>query len=953
VRSSATPATTPAPAVAARPRERRSGGRDDWHLVPRFMLRVGGLPFRTADALTTPGSAAWADEVLQVRRGLRERGARLADVLQQRVAGSIDDPAARRTLINLRRAVFNSRAPRGLDAAEPLLPAADMAALRAWAAERERGEDLLRAGSAVVAREIAATRGELRRIAAGTDLRHGVQLSSGSLDGYLDDYLERGDGPLSKRERRIERSFLEYLYRTACKTSPFSTLTAVSAGVFGDAGGLPLHARIGGWHKHSSTRLNIAVLARLSDLLTVTPQTRRDLPVRATHALEATHDRVRYLRKRRAADGDADAAVTLDAVHESLFYLPSGDLLSDVLTLFGDDLVPFGEAVDRLTAARPGRAREDVDAYLTELLRLGLLVVPGLHVDIHDPDPVGSYGAGLRALGTGWSADLAAIVDRMGADVAAFATADLSGRRDLLGRIKGSVEAAHRRLDREDVPVLRTLVYEDTTLPDVAVTADVRAWTERLTPGLQQLADILPAFDANLVRRLVTKGYFTVRHGKGGVCEDFLSFAHEFGQDFWDNYNQRLMRHQRFEGTAFHPYDNWFRQDEITRIDKARAAIADEIGRRYRERVEDANGKGDGGAERELELDEEFLRGVRDLLPPSCTEGLRPLSFFLQVAQRDGGDPRVVVNRVYSGLTLLFSRFAHCFDAGLTETLRRSLDAVAPPGAVFAELKGGYDATNLNLHPIVTPYEVVCPGETSFRPEAERIPVEDLVVEHDAAADRLLLRSRRLGVEVIPVYLGFLLPMALPEVQQVLLNFSCTSMVQLDLWEGTGLREQTGALPRVTLGDVVLQRRSWRFTPDTLPPAVAGQPDEQWFLAWREWQRAAGLPRHVFAALGGEHKPQYVDFDSYPCVRLLDTAVRKSQSPVVLSEMLPGPDELWLGEGGERYVTELTVELDGLARPDAAGTPYDGVAPYEGSPREASGGPGDAGVRDEARETQR
>ena len=90
MRSSATPATTPAPAVAATPRD-RSGGRDDWHLVPRFMLRVGGLPFQAAEGLTTPASAAWAEEVLQVRRGLRERGARLADVLEQRVAGSIDD----------------------------------------------------------------------------------------------------------------------------------------------------------------------------------------------------------------------------------------------------------------------------------------------------------------------------------------------------------------------------------------------------------------------------------------------------------------------------------------------------------------------------------------------------------------------------------------------------------------------------------------------------------------------------------------------------------------------------------------------------------------------------------------------------------------------------------------------------------------------------------------------
>jgi hypothetical protein len=902
--SSAMPSTKPPQAPAGPAPDSRTEEGAAWHLVPRFMLRVGGLPFGTAEALATPASAAWADQVLDAQQRLGVRGARLADVLQERIARSLDDPAARRTLINLRRDVFNSRTPRALGAAEPVLPPHERADLREWAAERERGDALLRSGSAVVAEEIAGSRAVLRRVAAETDLRYGIQLSSPSLDTYLDGYLRRGDGRLSKQERRIERSLLEYLYRTACKTSPFSTLTAVSVGVFGEADGSPLAARIGGWDKKSSTRLNIAVLARLSELLTVDARIRRDLPVRATSGLQVHHDRVRYLRKLRGADGNADAAVTLDAVHESLFYLPAGEVLSDTLALFGDDALTFGEAVQRLASAGPDRPEDEVEAYVAQLLRLGMLVVPDLQVDIHDPDPVRTYGQGLRALRTGWGDGLAGLVDRMGDDVARFAGADLGRRRELLSGIKESVAEAHTLLGREDVPVLRTLVYEDTTLPGLTVTADAGTWAERLAPGLQRLAGILPAFDGNLVRRLVTKGYFRVRYGEGGRCDDVLAFAHEFGQDIYDNYNQRLMRHQRFDGTTFRPYDNWFRQEEIAQIDRARAAVAEEMARRYHDRADGAD----------VELDEDFLATVGGMLPRSSREGLRPLSFFLQVARQGTEDPLVVVNRVYSGLTLLFSRFAHCFDSDLTTSLQRSLDTVVPPGAVFAELKGGYDATNLNLHPVVTPYEVVCPGETSFRPEAEQIPVEDLVVVHDPAADRLLLRSRRLGVEVIPVYLGFLLPMALPEVQQVLLNFSCTSMVQLDLWEGTGLREgESGALPRVRLGNVVLQRRSWRFAADRLPPAVAGQEDHEWFLAWRAWQRTAGLPRRVFASLGGEHKPQYVDFDAYPCVRLLDAAARKSASAVTFTEMLPGPDGLWLRDGGDRYVTELTVELDHMA----------------------------------------
>ena len=87
--------TAPA-APSADPARSQDADRVSWHLVPRFMLRVGGLPFETAAGLATPASAAWADGVLDARPRLRERGARLADTLQDRVARGLDDPAARR-----------------------------------------------------------------------------------------------------------------------------------------------------------------------------------------------------------------------------------------------------------------------------------------------------------------------------------------------------------------------------------------------------------------------------------------------------------------------------------------------------------------------------------------------------------------------------------------------------------------------------------------------------------------------------------------------------------------------------------------------------------------------------------------------------------------------------------------------------------------------------------------
>jgi hypothetical protein len=62
----------------------------------------------------------------------------------------------------------------------------------------------------------------------------------------------------------------------------------------------------------------------------------------------------------------------------------------------------------------------------------------------------------------------------------------------------------------------------------------------------------------------------------------------------------------------------------------------------------------------------------------------------------------------------------------------------------------------------------------------------------------------------------------------------------------------------------------------------------------------------------GSNKPQYVDFDSYFSLCLLDNTVKTAANRVVFTEMLPDQDDLWVGRDGRGYVSELTVEIDGL-----------------------------------------
>ncbi len=884
----------------------------DWRVAEPFMLRVAGLPYDTVADLRFTATVTWAEAVLATEDEAAAARDALADPLADAV-GRCSDDVVRRLLIGLRRDVFNLRPVRpgpALEAATAALGEADAATLRGLVEGARRRAELLAGGEEVIAAELRDRRAVLRRLAREPDLRLGLQLSSPSLDRYADRYLDEAGERPGKRARRVERSLMEYLLRTACKTSPFSTLTSVCVGTFRDGTGAPLTVRLAEPGRRSAVRLNMAVPARLSAAVLADPRLRADLPVRATGGWQEHEDLIRYLRRSQVSGDGADSAAKVDPLRETLFFLPSGTILSEVLAeVSGDGVVRVRDLVDRLCGL-VGRERADIETYVGHLLRLGLLETPDLQLDIHDPDPLAGYRASLVALDRPWTRALADRLSTVAESVYRFGTASLEERRRLLAAIRDEVLAAHTDLGAEEPSAPATLVYEDTALRTAEVAADTAVWERELLPDLRSLSRIMPAFDSSVLRRLVTRGYFRIRHGEGGRCEDFLAFAHEFHRDFFDNFHQRLMRHRSFTADGrYTPHDNWFRQPELTAVDEARKAVADRLAEAYRSLPADSE---------ELVLDADFPDRIADALPADLG-ALQPRSFFLQVADDGDGAPRAVVNRVYSGLTLLFSRFAHLFDGAddLAGRMRGVLRSVQPPGAVFAELKGGYDATNLNLHPAVTEYEIVCPGEVSSRPADVQIGVDDLVVSEDLEHDRLMLRSKRLGVEVIPVYLGFLLPGALPEVQQVLLNFSYTGMAQLDLWAGTGVPEPEDdivRLPRVRYGSVVLSRRQWSVRAARVPQRRPDQNDAVWFLDWQRWRRDNGIPRRVFLTTQtpGEYKPLYVDFDSYLCLTLVDAVVRDNSGVLVLTEMLPGPEQLTMSHDGRPYVTELTVEIDGV-----------------------------------------
>jgi hypothetical protein len=878
-----------------------------WRLGWSFALRVAGLPYDTVAALRCPQTGRCADEVLDLEAGLTADAQRLSDILHGLVAAN-EDGESRRRLLALRRQIFKGSVPADPDGALAAVTAVDAAAgppIRDWFTRRERMNRLQRELAGLLDSELAGSRAELWRLSGDPRLRAGMQIASPPLDEQLAALAGRDSAPPpAKKLRRVERSVLSYLYRTACKTSPFSSFTGIAVGEF-DRGATELNVVVPA-HWHNYVRLNVAVLARIADAISADPGRRGDLPVVLSPGLRQDRDRVRYLR-RWITPGDDSASVSLDAVTDGLFYLRRSGVLDRLTDLLQDgsawrcaDLAGW---LRQQTPADP----EQVDEYLSILLRLGILQIDGFAVDVHTPDPLGHLRDFLGTLDRSWADELASRLAEPIGLVERFRAGDVAARRAALRRLREALRDILTGLAADAVSLPQTLLYEDCRAGD-GLSTTAGAWQQAVDGDLAAVHDVLPVYDMTLPHRIMFHAFFLARYGRGGRCDDLLRLVEDFHEDLFDQYLTVTTDYRPFgEDGAYRPEENWLGCPQLPALDRARKSFAGYL-RSVTQASPDAA---------EIALDPAVLRGIgRDLA--DLPGGFLARCHFVQVARRPQGD-LLVVNQSYGGLSFPFSRFTHCFDdtaPRLSGRLRAQAIEAAPPDAVFAEVTGGPATTNLNLHAQLTDYVVVCPGETSGVPPADQLPLADLYLQHDIDSDRVVLRSTRLGREVVPVYLGYLMPMALPQLHRTLLLLAPTSVAAVDLWQGVPRPpgdDGVVARPRVRVGDVVISRQSWSMPAAALPRRAAGATDAEWFLGWQRWRRSHALPARMFATVhtgqgrGERPKPQYLDCDSYLSLLAFE-ALLGDGARVMFREMLPAGDELIGGSTRGRHVTEFAIE---------------------------------------------
>jgi surfactin synthase thioesterase subunit len=139
-----------------------------------------------------------------------------------------------------------------------------------------------------------------------------------------------------------------------------------------------------------------------------------------------------------------------------------------------------------------------------------------------------------------------------------------------------------------------------------------------------------------------------------------------------------------------------------------------------------------------------------------------------------------------------------------------------------------------------------------------------------------------------------------------------------------------GHTPRVTIDRLVVARETWRTTIRATGLAEVDRYADR-YLAARRLRRDLALPDRVFAKIGTELKPCYVDLTSPVSISAFCTMLRTAGAehgqdvPVTLTELLPTPEQAWVPDAqGRRYYSELRLHIRDPRTPAPAPAAHQG-----------------------------
>ena len=253
------------------------------------------------------------------------------------------------------------------------------------------------------------------------------------------------------------------------------------------------------------------------------------------------------------------------------------------------------------------------------------------------------------------------------------------------------------------------------------------------------------------------------------------------------------------------------------------------------------------------------------------------------LSELNRGHYQAVIGEVHPGVNTVAQPVALPFCPNPAYLCEEVNEFLSPYALVLADSSQSFQRSHINWPDCENLLEVVFGGGASRLPDDRQIPIGhgEVIVEdgwlyfRDARTQRhcdLLLTMpstlHKILFEVAPLVLG------------------------------------ADAHCRITCEKVILKRRSQLVRQADL--FDRGEPTDrvQAFSRVIRWAASKRLPRYSFFKASGEPKPVFIDFLNPLAVDFFVRSLVRAEE-VLVSEMRPGPDELWLEDSRGRFTCEL------------------------------------------------
>jgi thiopeptide-type bacteriocin biosynthesis protein len=736
----------------------------------------------------------------------------------------------------------------------PLLPFDE---LQLWSDGLEASSAI--SDPALLEKALAEDREKLRvrlhEIFSRPEMREALFVASPQLEEAFDVWVLLRE-PKTKRVQGLEQALIRYFVRMAGRATPFGLCAGCSVGMLGDKTDLALEER-SKYQRHS--RLTMDYLFTLVEILGRDRALRNVFVYRPNSSLHRAAGRIRYVASRTKDKERSFHLVTAedtDYLAATITRAENGATFETLATALVDSEVSLNEA----------------EEYVQELIERQILIADlALPLTGHEPihpliEQLSEHSQTIQ------------IAERLNQTHVALAAMDTDGL--------GVSSARYRSLAR--------------SLDDLAAPIDL--------PRLFQVDMVKPAPKATLGNAVVTE----LLRGVELLHRLSHPVDHEQLKKFRDAY---FNRYEMREVPLLEALDEEIGVGFGT--GRETTPLLDGL-HFYAPRDESAKW---GAREKFLlrKLDEALQSGTHEIvLEREDLEKLefsnpRPLPNALVVRATVASAPqaalakdafRVIVDFATgpSGADSL-GRFCHA-DPELRAHLKKHLlaEEQLQPDAVFAEivhLPEGHSG-NLNCRPALRGYEIPYLGSSGVAP-SQQIPAADLTVS--VRGDRIILRSQRLGREVIPrMSSAHNFGLSGLGVYRFLCTLQCQGVALNLTWDWGALKDAP-FLPRVVTGRLVLSRAQWRLGTRELE-RLGNKHGAALFQEVQTWREERRLPRWIALADGDDSLP--IDLDNILSIEVFVHLVRNTEEAVVI-EMYPAPDELCVHAPEGRFVHELIL----------------------------------------------